>query len=83
MGVSLSAYAQHADAAEGQGRYDEDDYEDDEEYEDEDARRAHILDATGPPTMPGLSHRGWAFNFEYLIASAEPNRCGVIRAARG
>jgi hypothetical protein len=46
--------------------------DDDDAYADEDERRSTILDAVGPPTIPGLSHRDWAFSFEYLIASAEP-----------
>ncbi len=40
--------------------------------DDDEERRDYILDAIGPPPIPGLSHAGWAFDFEYLIASAEP-----------
>lgn len=29
-----------------------------------------FLDAAGPPTLPGLSHDGWAFDFEYTVAAA-------------
>lgn len=35
-------------------------------------RLDYILDAQAQPDQPGLSHRGVAFNFEYLVASAEP-----------
>jgi len=38
----------------------------------EEERRQMIRDTDGPPSMPGLSHRDNAFNFEYTIASAEP-----------
>jgi len=34
-------------------------------------RRTHILDADGPPSLPGLSHRGVAFDFEYTVAVSE------------
>ena len=34
-------------------------------------RREQILDALGPPSSPGLSHRGVAFSFEYAVAGAE------------
>ena len=39
-------------------------------------RRDDLLDADGPPTIPSLSHWGVEFNFEYLIASAEPTNVG-------
>jgi hypothetical protein len=35
-------------------------------------REQLVLDADGPPEQPGLSHRDFAFNFEYTVASAEP-----------
>lgn len=35
-------------------------------------RRRAFLDSLGPPSIPGLSHEGVAFNFEYTIASAAP-----------
>jgi hypothetical protein len=35
------------------------------------ARRNEVLDADGPPSIPGLSHRDWAFDFEYMVAGAE------------
>ncbi len=35
-------------------------------------RRRAILDADGPPSLPGLSHQDLAFNFEYTLARAEP-----------
>lgn len=35
-------------------------------------RRESLLDADGPPSLPGLSHRWWALLFEYTVASAEP-----------
>ena len=34
-------------------------------------RRDEILDADGLPSLPGLSHRGVAFNFEYTVAAAK------------
>ena len=35
-------------------------------------RRGELLDVLGPPSIPGLSHDGVAFNFEYTVASAAP-----------
>jgi hypothetical protein len=35
------------------------------------ARSNEVLDADGPPSIPGLSHRDWAFDFEYMVAGAE------------
>jgi hypothetical protein len=40
--------------------------------ETSDSRREEILDAEGPPSLPSLSHRWWAFLFEYTVASAKP-----------
>jgi hypothetical protein len=35
-------------------------------------RSRDILDVLGPPSLPGLSHEGVAFNFEYTVASSAP-----------
>lgn len=35
-------------------------------------RREEILDADGPPSLPGLTHAETAFNYEYTVAVAEP-----------
>lgn len=34
----------------------------------EENRLNYVLDAQAQPDQPGLSHRGVAFNFEYLVA---------------
>ncbi len=45
-------------------------------------RLDYILDAQAQPNQPGLSHRGVAFNFEYLVASAEPTDVTTVRPIR-
>ena len=42
-----------------------------EEARTETARQSEVLDAYGPPSLPGLSHGGWAFDFDYTFAGAE------------
>jgi hypothetical protein len=46
------------------------------------SRLQYILDAQAQPDQPGLSHRGVAFNFEYLVASAEPTDVTTVRPIR-
>ena len=48
----------------------------------EEDRLSYILDAQGQPDQPGLSHRGVAFNFEYLVASAEPTDVTTVQPIR-
>ncbi len=42
-------------------------------------RLGTLLDRQAQPDQPGLSHRGVAFNFEYLVASAEPTDVTSVR----
>lgn len=46
------------------------------------SRLDYILDTQAQPDQPGLSHRGVAFNFEYLVASAEPTDVTTVRPIR-
>jgi hypothetical protein len=48
----------------------------------EESRLDYILDAQAQPDQPGLSHRGVAFNFEYMVASAEPTDVTTVQPIR-
>lgn len=48
----------------------------------EENRLDYILDAQAQPNQPGLSHRGVAFNLEYMVASAEPTDVTTIQPIR-
>lgn len=48
----------------------------------EENRLNYVLDAQAQPDQPGLSHRGVAFNFEYLVASAEPTDVTTVEPIR-
>ena len=46
-------------------------------------RESALLDADGPPSQPGLAHRGTTFNFEYMVASAEPTDVTSVEPIEG